>query len=397
MSITNLSSPSGEVSIQDDLWHVATSNNSTKTDFKFVFDIFYNGQQLVRTKIYPEPSNSKGYFNASEVIRNEITYNWFEPRISTGGTGLTINQPSTSGQIALTYQISVGEDYSGITYLNLASGTTTAYNFIPQLTRRRKIKLSDYDNKFMTNRDKMNIRGGTLTNKIFIPMKSVMENPYPVISAYGYNNAYVFSRQYSQHQNPTGNPFFQYDVGGGNVNNFLNNNPRNLADDIQFYEINFYDTITDKIRIYLDCSGKYTPMSLHFMNAFGMFETAIFSLVSRLTMDLERKNYSKRDYAFNGNSVDYYDSNNKYNESSINFGSKINWKYKLTYNYPTDKDYEWLAELMISPQIYLELDGNFYPVSIINTNYEYSKNINNGLRALEIEIAMNQKRYGYRR
>ena len=183
-----------------------------------------------------------------------------------------INQPSTSGQIALTYQISVGEDYSGITYLNLASGTTTAYNFIPQLTRRRKIKLSDYDNKFMTNRDKMNIRGGTLTNKIFIPMKSVMENPYPVISAYGYNNAYVFSRQYSQHQNPTGNPFFQYDVGGGNVNNFLNNNPRNLADDIQFYEISFY--YWSYISILQESGGNIVKDSIRLMK--GVLSNFIF-------------------------------------------------------------------------------------------------------------------------
>lgn len=390
-------SPSGEVSIQDDLWHVASSSNSGQTDFKFVFDVYYKGQQLVRTKVFPDPLTGNGYFNASQVVRNEITYDWFQPRISTGGTGLAINQPSTSGQIGLTYQVSVGEDFSGLTTLNLASGNTTAYNFIPQLTRRRKVKLSDYDNMFMTNRDKMNIRGGTLTNKIYIPLKSVMENPYPVISGYGYNNAYVFSRQYSLHQNPTGNPFFQFDIGGGNVNNFLNNNPRNLADDIQFYEISFQSVITDKVRIYLDCSGKYTPMSLHFMNAFGMYETAIFNLVSRLTMDIERKTYAKRDYGFSGNSVNYYDTNNVYNESSINYGSKIDWKYRLTYNYPTDKDYEWLAELIYSPQIYLEIDDNFYPVSIINNNYEYSKNINNGLRALEIDVAMNQTRYGFRR
>lgn len=387
-------SPSGEVSIQDDLWHVASSSNSGQTDFKYVFDIYYKGQQLIRTKVFPEPTNGKGYFNASQVVRNEITYDWFQPKDI---AFLNICQPSTSGQIALTYQVSVGEDFSGITTLNLASGQTTAYNFIPQLLRRRKIKLSDYDNKFMTNRDKLNIRGGTLTNKIYIPLKATYNNPNPIIDAFNFTNTLAFSRGFSIFQNPAGNQFMQFDIGGRSINKSLNNNPRNLGDDIQYYEVSFLSVLTDKVRVYLDCNTKYTPMSLHFINAYGMFETAIFRLVSRLSLDIERKTYAKRDYSFNGNSVDYYDVNNVYNESSINYGSKLNWKYRLTYDYPTDIDYQWLSELMISPQIYLEIDDNFYPVSIINNNYEYSKNINNGLRALEIDVAMNQTRYGYRR
>lgn len=397
MAITSLISPSGEVSVQDALWHIALSNNSGQTDMKYVFDVYNGSTQLIRVKVYPEPTNGRGYFDASRVVKNEITYDWFQPIVSTGGTGLMICQPSTSGQIATTYNIRVGEDVSGITTLNMASGNVTAYNFTPLLYKRRKVKFSDYDNKFLTNRPKLSIRGGTLTNRIYVPLKSMMENPYPIISGYDASNGFVFSRQYSLHQNPTGNPFMQFDVGGLNVNNFLNNNPRNLADDIMYYEISFQSTITDKLRIYLDCSGKYTPMPLHFMNSFGMFETAIFKLVSKLTMDIERKTFQQKEYKFNNGSVDYYDANNVYGESKINYGSKINWKYKLTYDFPTDQEYEWLAELIFSPQIFIEMDGNFYPVTITNTNYEYSKNINNGLKELQIDIEMNQPRFGFRR
>ena len=51
--ITSLISPSGDVSAQDDLWHIATSDNSGQTDFKFVFDVFKGADQLVRVKLYP--------------------------------------------------------------------------------------------------------------------------------------------------------------------------------------------------------------------------------------------------------------------------------------------------------------------------------------------------------
>jgi hypothetical protein len=79
MSITSLINPSGEISVQDDMWHIATSSNATQTDFKYVFDIFFNGQQLIRSKVFPEPSNNKGYFDASQVVRNEISLNLFNP------------------------------------------------------------------------------------------------------------------------------------------------------------------------------------------------------------------------------------------------------------------------------------------------------------------------------
>jgi hypothetical protein len=387
-------SPSGEVSIQDDLWHIASSSNSGQTDFKYVFDIYYKGQQLIRTKVFPEPSNGKGYFNASQVVRNEITYDWFKPSL---GTSILQNQPSTSGEIALTYQVSVGEDYSGLTTLNLASGQVTTYNWIPQPFKRRKFNLANYGNKFLTNRP-LNIIRGSLDDRIYIPFRCSQTSNHFVIRGYDENGGLLLGRTIYFFRNPTENEFLQLDVGARNINQILSSIPYITLDyTMAYYEISFLYNTDSKIRIYLDCTKKYKPISLHFINAFGMYDTAKFQLVSKLSLDVERKTFAKRDYSFNGNSVDYYDVNNVYNESSINYGSKIDWKYHLTMNYPTDAEYEWLAELITSPQIYAEIDDNFYPVSIINTNYEYSKNINNGLRALEIDVAMNQTRYGYRR
>jgi hypothetical protein len=66
-------------------------------------------------------------------------------------------------------------------------------------------------------------------------------------------------------------------------------------------------------------------------------------------------------------------------------------------DYPTDAEYQWLAELILSPLIYMELDGNYYPVTIKDTNYEYSTYNTNKLRVLNVNIDVNQKRYGFRR
>ena len=66
-------------------------------------------------------------------------------------------------------------------------------------------------------------------------------------------------------------------------------------------------------------------------------------------------------------------------------------------DFPTDEEYEWLYELISSPQIYAKINGYYYPVTIKDTNYQYIKHINDNLKALEIEIEVNQQRYGFRR
>ena len=125
-------------------------------------------------------------------------------------------------------------------------------------------------------------------------------------------------------------------------------------------------------------------------------------------MNIENKSFSKNPIKF-GDSVTFYDNdlsltrdNNTYYESKVNYGSKYDWTYKLTMDFPTDEEYIWLAQLFTSPIMYAEIKINdtlseYYPVTIKASNYEYSKYVNNRLKPLEIEIEMNQKRYGFKR
>ena len=180
-----------------------------------------------------------------------------------------------------------------------------------------------------------------------------------------------------------------------------------------YYEVNIRNTsnstTADTFRLYMTCAPKYDVINLHFMNNMGVFDTARFGCVSKLTMDAQRKIFEKPDYRL-GNYVTWWEdeinpttfnTSRKYYETKVNFGSQYQWSYHLTMDFPTDEDYEWLAELIQSPIVYAEftIDSvkEYYPVSIKATNYEYSKHINNRLRAFEIDIDMNLKRNGFRR
>ena len=48
MSISIDVLPTDNSSVHDDLWHVVTSNNSSAVDFKYVFDFFSGGKQLIK-------------------------------------------------------------------------------------------------------------------------------------------------------------------------------------------------------------------------------------------------------------------------------------------------------------------------------------------------------------
>ena len=372
MAITNIAYPSGSPSLQDTLWHIFDSN-ITSVDLKYVMDIFIGGTQQVRVKLYPEPTTGIGYFDAGPIVRNTMTYEWLTPSNS-----VLMSIPNVSGQVAQTYEYRIGEETSGVTTLNLASGSVTAYNFVPPTFKRKVTDLSVYNGKALTNRP--TTIEASFGDNIYIAGKDINNC---VVSPYNANNVKISDVAFSLGSTKA---FAQLNVGPLAVNSSSVVIPSNA----KYYMV---EVGTSVFRVNLDCNPKYESYNLHFMNHLGMFDTARFDLASRLTMDVTRKSFTKRDYSLGASAVSYYDANNKYVSSKIDYLNKKDHSYKLTMNAPTDAEYEWLAELIDSPQVYFELDGYFYPVSIKNNNYEYSKYVNNRLRVLEVDIDINQTRY----
>lgn len=377
--ITINTSPTGTPSVHDALWHVCSSDNSGTTDFKFVFDIWINGEQKIRVKQFPEPNNGKAYFDAGSVVRNSMTYEWFEPINSSA----YVAEPDMSGQIGIVYNIRVGEEVSGITTTNMASGDVSGYNWAPPLFRRRVVGLNDRLNKWLTNRPLYS--NTKLSENLFIPFYC---NTSLVLhcETFDQNNASIATASGST--TVIENGFVQMNIGTTALNATLG---ISFGDNVKYYEVWFNSL--DKFRVYPVCNDKYTPIPIHFLNRWGMYDTLRFDLTSKLTMDPDRKAFTQKDYNFNGNSVDYLSSSNRYYESKINYSNKANWTYKLTADAMTDAEYEWAADLITSPQILAEIDGYFYPVTIKGGNYEYSKFVNNKLKPLELEFEMNQTRY----
>jgi hypothetical protein len=380
MAITSLFAPSGEPSVQDSLWHVVSSNNVAGQDFKFVFDIFVGGVQQVRVKQFPDPTTQNGYFDAGPIVRNGFSYSWFVPENAADDVYLC--QPSASGQISQLYQIRFGEDVSGITTSNLASGEVRAYNWSPPAFKRKTFDSTTKLNKFYTNRPTgARINTGA---KLLIPFKTDATLTLKV-DTYNQSNALIATTtDVSTYAN---GGYVQLDIGTAAINARLGTI---ITDAVKYYDV-YFNTF-DKFRVVLSCNQKYNPTNLYFLNKWGMYDTATFDLLSRLTSDVERKAFTQRDFRQGASSVTYFDSNNVYNETKTNYENREVLSLRLTMDAPTDNEFVWLSELITSPQIYMEQDGYYYPVTLKNNTYEYSKYINNRLRPFEVDIDVNQTR-----
>lgn len=380
MAITSLFAPSGEPSVQDSLWHVVSSNNVAGQDFKFVFDIFVNGVQQVRVKQFPDPTTQKGYFDAGPIVRNGFSYNWFVPENAADDVYLC--QPSASGEISQLYNIRFGEDVSGITSLNLASGNVRAYNYSPPAFKRKTFDTSIYLNKYYSSRPReARINIGA---KLLIPFKT-NANLSLKVDTYNQSNALIATTtDVSTYAN---NGYVQLDIGTTAINARLGTI---ITDAVKYYDV--YFNSFEKCRVVLTCNPMYNPTNLYFLNKWGMYDTATFNLLSRLTSDTERKTFTQRDFRQTNTGVTYYNANNVYNETKTNYENREVLSLRLTMDAPTDEEYVWLSELITSPQIYMEQDGYYYPVTLKNNNYEYSKRINNKLRAFDVDIDINQTR-----
>ncbi len=416
MSITIIDVPTDGASIQDDLWHIVASDNSGQTNFKYVFDVYdWAGRQLIRSKIYPDVNNGQGYFNVGNVVKNLITYDWFTP--INASTPAFLNIPDISGQIGAKYVVKYGEDYnvgaSGTTTLNMASGQTLAYNWTPPLWDRQEVPyIVRPEYRFLTNRPKKaKVCKDKLTSeKLLVPfqynggtyiqfeVKTFNTNNVNVAVAY-----MVVDTTIVDYDNAV---FIQMDIAPNAVNQQLvidNGAGFNIINaNTAYYTIESvsYVTAPDKFRVDFECCNQYTPINLYFMNQYGLFDTAKFNRVNKLNMGVTRTSYTKKGLNFLSNEVSYFDtigSSNVYNETKINYDQNASWKYKLMMDAPTDDEYKWLAELVTSPQVYMERDNNFYPVTITNTNYDYIERAYNGLKNLEIDIEVNQNRKGFKR
>ena len=379
--------------MHEDLWFVASSTNVGTTNFKFVYDVYINNAQVSRNKIYPSPSadGSYGVFNASPMVRAYVT-NYFEP----SGSSVLV---ASNDKIKVDYQVKIGEEVSGAVIPNLASGSYSAYNYYSPLfgdifTENGNVPLvlsnyydnlliENYTDDWLSDRDNSDI---TIEygDQFFITFLKITGGSYS-LWVQPTNEDGTFGTAVSGGITMSGE-FNLFNFQAAAINTFFGSTI--ITENT--YGYNVYITLgaatTRILRFRQVCNPKYRQYNLHFLNRLGGYDTMAFRLVNRRRSEFQRTSYRRNPYQLSNGAMTNIDTYNKYNETTYNFAIQHSDYYNLTSDWLQDQDYAWLAQLVASSIVYMEVQGAFFPITIRNTNYQYKYQIADGIFNFDLEI-----------
>ncbi len=353
MAITVLQTPETYPSLHDDLWYVVSSNNSAQLNFKYVFDVYISTTLVARIKLFPDPVEDSAAFNASNIVRN-FWLSYFKPSTTRQAFNYDGND------IFVSYTIKYGEEYNGTLYTNLTTATYKAYNYYNPIFRAWNANYyGGYDSKWITNRDRNNLTVG-YTEKLYVSWLNIN---FPDV-AIGLKVS-VDGGTLQIGNTVLVDEFTMFDVGPEAINNYFSANLIPSTFTKYTVRVNDLDTLT----IYNSCS-KYNVESLHFLNQLGGYDTFTFRLVNKQESLGERKNYDRPGWEFTSDTMNRYDAYKRIYAGMRTYSVQQSVTLKLTSDFLTQTDHEWLKELIMSPEVYLEKAGFYYPVTISTNNWE---------------------------
>jgi len=322
----------------------------TYPNYKYVADVYMNAVLIARLKSYPDPVTFAGVFDISAIIRSYITSN-FAP-----------SQTITGNQFAPYFyaQVKFGEDYGGTTYTNLLTDTERTYFDTYKAGPYTNPVVTSLNN-FATSRPETieAIEAGLFQLIPYQPAASGALN-YTINGVSGSVNI----------TNPSG--IVHFNLSSDNASG----NPAVLVVG------GLTRTVTFK------CAGKYPTRTLAFVNKYGGYESYDFSLVSKESINIERKQFERSAIRLGISGVLSYESGEVYHSGKQTYATRAKQSMKVTSDYLNDGMYRWLGELVQSPEVYY-FDGTFWvPCQLRVTEYQYKTLAADRLTNLEIDIEL---------
>jgi len=391
MAITVNSIPEQYASLHDELWFVVDSTNKASSNFKYVFDIYVGATLVARIKQFPDVTSTKGIFNAGNIMRNYAT-SYFKPNVYQYLFSNSIND------IFKEYTIKYGEEYGGVTYTNLLEQTYVAFNFYyPDFYNpaQSPTYFKSYISEWLTNRDTSNIECA-FTDKLhigYMNASGTTTNIYPSVQLYNENGSTSGSAITTGSDSQ--NTYSLLDISPEGINAWYEATV--IPSTTYAYGIKLHNGVGfgDEVKVKLVCNPNYTPIALHFLNQLGGYDTMHFRLVNKESRNVESKQYEGSKFRYNSSATAMrsYDDYNRINPGATKYVVEHSTSYKLRSNYLNVTDYNWLRELIQSPEVYFEQGGYYYPVVTMTSNWEEKKRIADKMFNLELDVQIANKKY----
>lgn len=313
------------------VWAVydALAVDTTKDNFKYIAEIKVSNTVVFKSKLYPNPSNGRGVFDLGVVLREYASASFgSEQGEGSFSLGVIVN---------FSYEYWVG---TTLTTGGATDWTGTFYNYYPGRTPYQS-GIANYINQFATNR------------------------PTTIHMPSGCSNFYV--------PYMAGQTMQRINIASGATSD---------------YTYNYGDYSYD---VKVICTGLYKNYIVHFLNKWGGWESMLFNKVSKKKYTTEKKTFQQLPYRVSGSGTVSFKAGDVMHRQKSTFGIQFTERLRISTDWLTDQEYQWLAQLVTSPMIYLEDAGTLYPVLIENSDYEFKEYVVDGLANLTLDIDFGAK------
>lgn len=341
----------------------ATKANDPVTypDYSYVCDVYVASTLVERLIVRPDPTYNRGIFDVSKAL---------QPYCSYGFSGASTKVDYT---VRLAYQLKFGEQYDGTLYTNLLVDSSDRYAF--ESYAKRPFTSSAVIANGPASNMPSTVNWHRSQNWQLMSLFSNVSGITDVLLKHYTSAGTLLNTTTYASSDFTANTIRQLNVG-------------KLAADIPTAD---YATVTGggmNQRIDYLCDGKYTPYTLAWLNPYGGYDSQSFGMVSKKTIEMERKEYQSLNFRINASGEVSYQANNVFYGGKKGYYTHVKVKMALSSHLLTENEYTWLADLFISPEVYIydTVSLKFIPVTIAATNYEYRNYKNSRLTQIQLDV-----------
>ena len=359
MAITINTQPQRVQTVYNQIIVVATSTNISEDSFSYIFEICDSSGTTLRTlRIPPEINYSKGVTDVARVLESYLGTDFFK----TNGT----SDFRDCNNSHYDYQIKVGEEYevAGVLtqFLDLANFNASAINgslifedFIN--FQSSSIELDGPAKQFLTEDIDKEV---LLSQEGYTHFYNDTAPTDFEVNTYNSSGTLLSTGTFTNAASTNVSSFGSAPTSLNSMTLATGSQPL-IDSNTSYYEITAQNagdvSKTYRYNIKSNCGD---GVVLHFLNNLGGFDWFPF-LTYKESFGIERETYKK-----NPNRLA---ADGSYNFSTLDrevtqYHTKKTRKAKLNTDYLSDSQYEWLIQLVDSPEVYMEKDGVFYSMLI---------------------------------
>lgn len=394
----------------NDLIFVLTSPNSSNSNYKYILDITVS-VDVIRLKCFPDPVYGSGVFNIGRIIETYVGSDIRKDRYDF----------KTNDNSFIRYSVSGGEEYGDDGEVVVYAGLETTETIYAWNAVVKYLPFQSYaQNNYLSDGGKvLNFYSSTFKRKIEFNQDAWVYFNQSDLTMFDkaevtvYNSANAVIRQcdianiYSSGVTDASH-FTRFSCGtrqlnlasSGVITNLVGSGAIITASAARysfFFDGNnssqgFEFTIIDP-----DCT--YTTYRLHWLNKLGAFESFNFTKKPTTETSIIRNKYKPPIGALTGaNSYSYAIKD----RGTKSFFTQMDDALRLRTDWLTDEEYNFLQELIESPEIYIDTltqDGVSYelvPVTCADSRFVTKTTLNDKCFALEINLEFCFSRFSQR-